>query len=110
MDPDDEIIILTYAYRKRDIPFLYTASFRPSYLTEAKAPKDISEVYAFTIILLELAHTRLGHVSQPTIRVNHYRISNEVEGDSKFDYELYRITRLRKIIHHNPRERTKKLW
>jgi hypothetical protein len=63
MDLDDEIIILIYAYRKRGIPFLYTVSFRLSYLTEAKALKDISEVYAFIIILLELAYTRLGHVS-----------------------------------------------
>ncbi|OKO98596.1 Retrovirus-related Pol polyprotein from transposon TNT 1-94 [Penicillium subrubescens] len=110
VNPLDESIIMAYAYRKRGVPFLHTTSIRPSQSTEALVPSSVSYAYSLATITPELAHFRLGHVGQPTARINHHRIGDQVHGDESFDCEPCRRAKSRKIVSHTPQKRASKPW
>jgi reverse transcriptase-like protein len=105
VNPKDESTIMAYAYRKRGVPFLHTTSLRPSLSMELKAPGIIAMAYSMATITPELAHFRLGHIGQPTARVNHHKIAENVEGSDLFDCEACRLAKAKKIISHRPQRR-----
>lgn len=108
VDPWNESIIKAYGFRQRGVPFLYTTSIRPSLSTELLAPKCVVEAFSFATITSELAHFRLGHVGQPTAKINHHRIGEDVEGDHNFNCEPCRFAKSKKIVSHVPQNRASK--
>jgi hypothetical protein len=108
VDPFDESIIKAYAFRQRGVPFLHTISIRPSLPTELNAPDCVAQAFSLATISPELAHFRLGHVGQPTAKINHHRIGEEVQGDQEFDCEPCKLAKSKKIISHTPQKRATK--
>jgi hypothetical protein len=102
VDPFDESIIKAYAFRQRGVPFLHTISIRPSLPTKLNAPDCVAQAFSLATISPELTHFRLGHVSQPTAKINHHRIGEEVQGDQEFDCEPCKLAKSKKIISHTP--------
>ena len=79
-------------------------------LTEQKAPPPVAQAYTVATIPPELAHFRLGHVGQPTAKINHRRIGDEVQGDENFDCEPCRLAKSKRIVSHSPQARATKPW
>jgi hypothetical protein len=102
VDPFNELIIKAYAFRQRGVPFLHTILIRPSLPTKLNTLDYMAQAFSLAIISLELAHFRLGHVSQPTAKINHHRIGEEVQGDQEFNCEPCKLAKLKKIISHTP--------
>jgi hypothetical protein len=81
---------------------LYIISIRSSLLTKLITLKYITGAFSFTTITPKLAYFRLGYISQPTLKINYYSISKDIEGDHEFNYEPYRLAKLKKIVSYIP--------
>lgn len=107
---DDEQKIMAYAYRKRGVLFLKATSIKPSMAYEKKAPLIVVTAYSFATISLEVAYCRLGHVGQPTAKINYHKIGEEVYGDEYFNCEACKIAKSKRIVSHINQTRSEIPW